>query len=131
MAKFKDSEKRSWSLKITVGSLKKVKDDTTIDLGYIASGKLENLEATLSNPFDLCAILYSLCEDQVEERNMTPEDFASMLHGDTFEAAIETFVESILDFYPRQKAQVLRAALAKEKEKQDKQLKEAIKELQD
>ena len=131
MAKFKDAEKRSWSLKVTVGSLKKVKEDTDIDLGFIVSGKLQKLQDILEDPFSLAAVLYSLCEDQAEEREISPDDFAGMLFGETFEKAVEALIDSIVDFYPRQKSQVLRDALAKERAKQEQDMEKALEELQD
>ncbi len=129
MAKFKDAEKRQWSLKITVGALKRVKDETEIDMGFVVNGELDKLKDVLSCPFSIAAVLYTLCSDQIEERELTPEEFSELLYGDTFEKAVEALIESILDFFPRQKAQVLRDALAKEKARQDKELEKALEEL--
>ena len=100
-----------------------------IDMGFVVNGELDKLKDVLSCPFSIAAVLYTLCSDQIEERELTPEEFSELLYGDTFEKAVEALIESILDFFPRQKAQVLRDALAKEKARQDKELEKALEEL--
>lgn len=100
MAKFTDREGREWSLSITVGDLKPLRE-FGFDLGKITgSGKLLG-EVLFGEPEKLVAVLFHLCERQADQRGVGPEDFAKGIDGSTLEQAGEAMVEAAIDFFPR------------------------------
>lgn len=99
--KFKDSKEREWNVSLTVGTVEKVKEDTEIDLDLFLrdSDRLANL--LYMDPKKLVQVMYSICESQIAEREMSPRDFASVFDRATLDKAGDAFIESIIDFYPR------------------------------
>lgn len=93
---FLDSQGRAWNLAITIGSARRVKEATAVDLGKVSDGKLF-IELGL-DPFKFAAVLYSLCEKQAETRNVEPEEFAESLNGDAIDSAMQALIEAIVLF---------------------------------
>jgi hypothetical protein len=100
MSAFKDSTGHEWQIEITVGSLSKVKNETGLNLA-IASKDAAWLEAVYGDPAKFAEILWSLCERQAKDANVSPEEFANRLTGPVIEAASEQLVVSVCDFFPR------------------------------
>lgn len=106
MKTFNDKNKKAWRIELTVGSARRVKADTGIDLVNIVAignqGKAssEALEKLIDDPFALVDVLYSLCAPQAEKENVGPEAFAELFDAPAIEAATTALVEEIINFFP-------------------------------
>lgn len=113
MRTFNDKNKKAWTLELTVGSARRVKADTTVDLVNIISldgdGKasMKALEKLIEDPFALVDVIFSLCRPQAEKENITDADFADLLNADAIEAAANALVEEIINFTPAAKRKAL------------------------
>jgi len=98
---FKDAEGREWIVRVTVATIKRIRDTIGLD---ILDG--ENSIALLSSdPVTLCDVLYLSCKDDADNRNVSDEEFGRALWGDALDAATNAFLEALADFFrnPRQR----------------------------
>ena len=83
MTTFNDKQKKTWSLELTVGSARRVKNETGVNLLNMISlepdGKASTaeLEKLIEDPFALVNVLFTLCAKQAEESSVSGEDFAA------------------------------------------------------
>jgi hypothetical protein len=113
MKTFKDSKNVSWDISITVGTIKRIKDITGIDV-FEESAKQKNIFITVSeDPILLCNILYAICKPQADERKITDEQFGESMGGDAIEVATNCFIEELIDFFPSAKRPAFRKMMAK------------------
>lgn len=114
MAKFTDNSGDDWLVDVTVFHADRVKRDAGVNLcdalvGVGQDGALgdQNLITRLdTDPSLLVSVLYAVCEDQVRERALSPEDFARRFAGDVLNLAFAALVEALLAFFrkPNQRA---------------------------
>ena len=108
MTTFQDKNKTTWTLELTVGSARRVKADTTVDLVNIISlegdGKtsMAALGKLIEDPFALVDVIFSLCRPQAEKSGITDAAFAELL-----DAAANALVEEIINFTPAAKRKAL------------------------
>lgn len=119
MRTWKDRDGREWLVDVNVGSIRKVKAVTTIDLLSVVDGTLGE---KLSDPMALCDVLWVLSEEQALKKNITPEVFGASLAGDSLESAVTALVEEIVDFFPQQRRKILKAILEKARASEKKAL---------
>jgi hypothetical protein len=110
MKKWTDREGRDWTIDVNVGTVRKVKADTEIDLLKISDASLSE---QLSDPMTLCDVLWSLVEHQAAEKDVTPESFGSSLAGDCLESALDSLMQEIIDFFPSRRRQILQKLMDK------------------
>ncbi len=111
MRTFTDALNRSWSIEITVATLKRVRALTTVDLMDIVSGTL--IDRLLADPVLLGDVLYACVKSQADERKLTDEDFGRALAGDCIEAATVALLEALALFFPNPRRRVLEKLLHK------------------
>ena len=106
MAEFKDENENSWSIRIDVNQIRKVRAATAIDLGkmFTQEGLLELLDVE-----KLVDVLACLLEPQIVAKNMKPQDFAAAICGDAIERAAEALIMAGADFLPQSRAKMARA----------------------
>ena len=112
MAKFIDMAGREWVLRLTVGSLRDVRERAGVDL----KGALQSPERIVDLIFGdverTLEMLWALVEGQAGARGVDAAAFAAGLDGAALEAALEALVEALVDFFPRSRvAQVMRTHL--------------------
>ena len=100
MGVFKDNEGREWKVKVTVGAVERVKDRTGVDLGHALDDGMKLLGELSANPGRRVAVLYAVCEPQIEARGLSPEEFADCFSGDCVEESWNVFLDSLADFFP-------------------------------
>ena len=110
MRKFTDSTGRDWELSVNVMTATRVKDQTGVDLL-----DLEALSGTLGNVYTLVNVLWILVSKQAEKLGVDDESFGASLAGDAIEAATDSLMEEIINFFPLQRRKVLTMALEKSK----------------
>ncbi|MEX2091388.1 MAG: hypothetical protein WD971_01860, partial [Pirellulales bacterium] len=76
------------------------------------------LLSRLADPVTLVDVLYVLILPQAEEKNVTDEQFASALGGDTLTEATTALLEALCDFFQEPQRTFLRMVLAATKRKQ-------------
>ncbi len=120
-----------WEVKINVGAIKRVRGLCEIDLLDAVKDKGELLGRLIDDPILLCNIIYALCEKQALEKNITDEQFGEAMAGDALEKATTALLEELVDFFPSRRREVLRAALDKMDQAQEKIAKLALARLND
>ncbi|MCK6488492.1 MAG: hypothetical protein L6R48_09220 [Planctomycetes bacterium] len=111
MRTFTDALNRSWSLEITVATLKRIRAVAGVDLIEAAGGTL--LDRLVADPVLLGDVLYACVKPQADERKITDEDFGRSLAGDTIDTATTALLEEFVAFFPSPRRRVLTQALAK------------------
>ena len=112
MKTFKDKNKNDWTIELTIGSARRVKADTEIDLINAISlekdgASISEIEKLINNPFKLVDVLFSLCRNQAEKNSISDVDFADLFDADAIEAAANALVEEIILFSPAAKRKAL------------------------
>lgn len=100
MARFAVSGGREFTVRITVGKLAEVREETGIDLGKALASEGALADLMFGDPGRLVSVLYALCDDAA---NVTPEDFAHYFDGPTLERGTEALLTAVADFFPRSK----------------------------
>lgn len=96
---FRDAKDREWSLRLTVGNCREIRDTCHIDFGEITDGKcFVELGTSIEK---LYQVLWVLCEKQAESRSVTPEDFAESFDGDVLDDAQDALMEAVTLFTRR------------------------------
>ncbi len=106
-----DREGRRWSVTITVGTLKRVKELVEVNLLDVFDGVLLNRLA--DDPVLLANTLYAVCKPQADERGIDDLAFGELLVGDTIEAAAQALVLGLSLFFPQQRRAALTSLWAK------------------
>lgn len=121
MREFKDDEGRPWRLVMTVGAAARVRDLVQIDVTddeEQSDGTVKRVDRRI--PFDMIdvasigralevirsryttvgEVLYAILCRQVDERQLTREQFLDGLRGDALESAQKALEEELVDFFP-------------------------------
>jgi len=108
---FKDTAGRTWSLSLTIGSAKKIRDLLEIDLfGDDISTIVTDLA---SDPVRLAGVLWVLVSDEAAAKDINEDDFFGAFSGDVIEAATDLFLEELVQLYPEKKRVILHKILEK------------------
>ncbi len=120
MKTFVDSAGRTWTVAITVATVKRVRGLLNEDLLDVE----QVFPRLLVDPILLCDVLYCVCKPEADARQISDEDFAASLSGDVIARAKEAIVEELIDFFhePNQR-KALRLVLAKQEELREKAMK--------
>lgn len=98
MASFHDRTGEKWEIGFDLPMLPKVRA-AGFDLNKI--GKDAKELDVLDDPEKLGAVLWELCEEQAEKRDLSPEQFAQRFDGPAIWAARDAVIEAIADFSQR------------------------------
>ena len=123
---FKDTQGRSWSVTIDIGTAKRVRDVTGCDLLDSTGAVLDALSA---DTIQLVDVLWVIVMPQARQIGISDEQFGASLNGDVIEQATEALVQEMLDFCPTRKANLLRGMMKKEQQKIEAALTQLEKEL--
>lgn len=116
MQSFKDAKGRDWQIEITVNVIKKVRATLDIDLTEVDGAVYRRLD----DPVTLVDLLWLICEEEAQGRNLTDEDFGCGLVGDPIEDATNALLDAIADFFPGRKRSLIQAMLKNAATLQDK-----------
>lgn len=125
MGQFKDSEGRTWTIAVTVMTLRRVKRDTADKENGFDGIDLTQADVITTLGDDIYAlgsVLYSLCQTEAEKRGLSEEEFADgFADGDVIQEAVECLTAGLVSFTrPASKRQALVKALKKRAEWTDK-----------
>lgn len=104
----KDSTGREWKLEVTVAAMRRAKS-----AGVNLSHAVEQIKEFVTDDVFLCDALWAVVQPQAKSLGVTQEQFeAAMDSGDLMDQARNELFESLCEYYPDPKAQMLRTALA-------------------
>lgn len=104
---FQDSTGDVWTLELSVGTLIDLKNKIGVDLDGLMQKPESLAETIMQTPAKMGEILYILCEDEIKQRNITPEAFGKRLTRKVIDPATNAFIAAIFLFYPRQSGGVV------------------------
>jgi len=122
MKSFKDMSGRTWSIAITVGSLRRVRGLCDIDLTDAISDHGKLIDRLSSDPILLCDVIFAICKPEADKLSISDEDFGAAMAGDAIEHATAALLDDLVDFFPGPKRAVLHRAMQKLKTYQNKAL---------
>ena len=105
MSTWKDNQGRSWKLAINVNTIKRVRERAGVNLLDVFDGQL--LNRLSEDPELLVNTLYVVCQPQAEQQAISEEAFAELLVGDAIEEAATALVQGLIDFFPKDRREVL------------------------
>lgn len=111
MKTFTDNAGRDWQVCVNVDTFRRVRSVLDVNLMGAVQGDL--LEELSTDPILLCNVLYVVCREQADERDVSDEDFGRAMGGDAIESATVALLEELVDFFPSRRRRVLARALAK------------------
>lgn len=116
MPKFIDHTGHEWEVVILVGHLKTLRESHGIQTKAKTGEFYKSLADVVGDEEKLYDLLLYLCERQMKERGIGPEEFAFLISGETLREASATTAEAILDFYQgpntaKEMAAAVRAAM--------------------
>lgn len=105
MHTYTDATGESWSLVVTVDTVRRVRQLVSVDLMDVVKGAKPGDPPSLLNrlaedPVLLVDVLYAICKPQVEMRKLDAEAFAARLAGDAIDTATMELLGAIADFFP-------------------------------
>jgi hypothetical protein len=104
MHSYRDNAGRTWTVVINVAAVKRVRGLVGIDLYKLIDDGFKPLAALVADPVQLADVLYCLCQDEADAKQITDEDFGRALAGDAITLAADAFVEELIDFFPDARA---------------------------
>lgn len=100
MHSFTDNAGRTWVISINVAAVKRVRGLLGVDLYSLVDDGFKPLGELLGDPVKLVDVIYCLCRDEANAKNVSDEDFGRALYGDAITRAADAFVEELIDFFP-------------------------------
>lgn len=118
MASFKDVNGKSWELRITPTSMRRVETLTGVKLGTILQDEFRPLQEMFTDPVKTVDVLYALCQPEADRCKISDEQFGESMVGDALENAVDAFMEALADFFPSRQSQMLKRLFQKVKQYQ-------------
>jgi hypothetical protein len=114
LAQFSDREGREWSVSINVSTIKRVREQAETNLLDVLEDGAKLLAALYDDPIRLVEVLYAVCEPQIQQRELTPEQFGEGFAGDILLEAADALLDGLTDFFQRpEQRRMLRAFRSK------------------
>ena len=126
MHTFTDNAGRTWAITINVAAIKRVRGMLNVDLYKLVDDGFKPLGELIADPVQLADVLYCLCKEEAEARNVSDEDFGRAMYGDVIHQATDAFLEELIDFFPDPKVRcTLRKIVAESRKVRDRMLNRA------
>lgn len=126
MRTFTDNAGRTWTVAINVAAIKRVRGLINVDLYQLVDDGFQALSKLVADPVQLADVLFCLCKDEADAKQISDEDFGRALAGDAITLAADAFVEELIDFFPDARARAgLRKVIDAGKKVRDKLLEHA------
>jgi len=135
MHKFTDTLGRDWNICVNVGTVRRAKDETGIDILALMDfpkkdGEQTPLQVLTADPMKVVGVVAAICEGQLKERGIDAVAFAEAFTGETLEKATDALLEGVVDFFPQPRRNYMRSikeAAAKAAEAENKAMEDAVK----
>lgn len=130
MKTFVDNAGRTWTVAISVYSVKRLRAVLNIDLYGLIDDEFKGLGKLMSDPVSLVDLLYVLCQSEAEKLGVIDEDFGRAMAGDAIERAMEAFLTELTDFFPDAQVRTgIQKVLTLGREVRDRMLSHAIEKM--
>lgn len=100
MKTFADASGNVWTVAINAASIKRVKGLLGINLSKLIEDGFRPLADLLNDTIAFVDVLYVLCKDEADARNVDDLQFGRGLGGDALAGALAAFKEEYIDFFP-------------------------------
>lgn len=104
---FRDTNGRLWAVTVTIGTARRVRSLTSVDLLALIDNPTE-LAALAADPVRLVDLLYAVVKPEADLAGITDEAFGESLAGDSIDAATSALLEALIDFFPEARRRILR-----------------------
>jgi hypothetical protein len=101
MKVFTDNAGKTWSVSMTIDSVKRVRDLLGVNLVEPEAGEPPLLTRLGTDEILLCDVVYCLVKPQADTLGVTDEDFGRALGGDAILAAQTALYEELVDFFQK------------------------------
>jgi hypothetical protein len=113
MQAFTDSTGRSWTIVLTIDTLKRVKSLVQVDLARPDEGDPPLHVRMFDDVILLADVIFAAVKPQADTAGVTDEAFGQSLGGDAITAAARAFLEEWTDFFRRRERPDLVAMIQK------------------
>ena len=113
MYSFQDTKDRKWSFQVDVFTVRRVKQETGIDLLKAIDPDSDVIDSLGSDVVVLFDVMVSLLQDQLCDQGVSEEDFGHALDEEACSNATRALMNAILSFSPKSKAKLLKKAFGK------------------
>ena len=96
---FKDAAGREWTVAITIGAAREIRDKLGVDLLQPEQGDPPLLTRLGTDEMLLAEVILCLIADQIEQRQLTERDIRNLFDGRTLLAAHQAFYRELVDFF--------------------------------
>ena len=90
---------KTWKLAITIGAVKRIKQDLGVDLLALQEGDPPLIQRLNTDLALLVDVIYSAVRPQAEAENVTDTQFGEAFGGEESYAAYQAFMEALADFF--------------------------------
>jgi hypothetical protein len=111
MKNFVDSLGRNWVVSVNVATIKQVRALVDVDLLKCVEGDL--LRELAADPVRMVDVVYAICKNEADARQITDEDFGRAMAGDAIEHAWDALIDEVANFFPTARRQMLRRVAGK------------------
>lgn len=120
VAGFSDLEGRRWTLKVTIGAVKRIREGLQLDLFAAADGGM--FKELAAEPEKICAVIWALIHSQAKAADVDEAAFWDAVDDTVLNDATTAFFEALVDFFHADKREPLRIVLRKMKAAEAKQV---------
>ncbi len=100
MRSFTDNLSRVWHFGINAYVVKVIKDLVKVDIYRLIDDNFRPLSELLMDTVRFVDLLWVLCREQAQARDVSERSFAEGLGGDALQDAAEAFTQELIDFFP-------------------------------
>lgn len=98
MTTFADTKGRTWSVEITIDTVRRLRKRLGLDL--LGERLTELLQRVLGDPCELCDVLFVVVEPEAQQQGITDEEFGRSMAGDALDAGARAFLDELVRFTP-------------------------------
>jgi len=99
MSAFTDNAGRTWTISVTFGSIKRVKELLGVNLARLEDGDPPLLTQLGTDVVLLCDVIYCLIKPQADAQDVSDEQWAAAMGGEAILSAHNAFYEALQDFF--------------------------------
>lgn len=112
MACFKTTDGAAWTVAVNVGTVKRVREATNVDLlGIISDGT--TISGLFSDYVKLAEVIAAVIQPELKAAGKSVDDFLSVIDGPVMESATEALLREIANFSREPQRTLLLAAIDK------------------
>jgi hypothetical protein len=112
MKPFQTSDGRQYEIAVNVGTVKRVRDLTGINLlGLVGDQKA--VGQLFEDDVKFCEVLCAVVRPQLEAAGKSDDDFFAAINGDVIETAAEALLAEVVNFFQEPRRTLLRTAMEK------------------